>query len=387
VSRHWTTRCCSAFALIGVSTIIVIAAEPKHDPPLGLFPAIPAWDLPLNNTLQATPAFKDARGYFPIEGDRVACYDVLHGTLLWVSPASTQSQPALGDRLVFVAEADAVLALHDDTGVTAWRFPLKERLSTPLAWSNGWLIATAASGTVLAFRARDGSLIWQQELGAPIHASAALAADRVYLPMTDGRIVALRIETGEPLWERRLGGSPNEILALDWTLYVGSNDNYFYAIAARDGQILWRWGTGADVIGRPVVDDRRVYFVSFDNVLRALDRKTGNQRWKRPLPLRPTRGPVVMGDALFVSGTSGTAPAYFLKDGNPAGSLAASGELAASPHVVAGERLPMLLLVARDIARGTIVRALTRAIEPQPTPVSPLPNAITPPIPNEPPAP
>jgi outer membrane protein assembly factor BamB len=386
VARHWTTRCCSAFALIVVSTIVAVAQK-NTGAPLGLFPATLAWDLPLNNTLQATPAFKEARGYFAIEGDRLAAYDVRHGTLLWIAPARTETQPALGEGLVFLAEPEALTALRDDTGVTAWRVPLAETLATPLVWSNGWLVATTPSGGVLAFRARDGSLIWRQELGAPIHVSAALASDRVYIPMTDGRIVALRVETGEPVWERRLGGPPNEILALDDSLYVGSNDNNFYAIRARDGEISWKWATGADVIGCPVVDNRRVYFVSFDNVLRALDRKSGNERWKRPLPLRPTRGPVVIRDMLLVSGISASAPAYFMKDGSPAGAMAASGELAAAPHVVAGERLPMVLLVARDMAQGTIVRAVTREVEPAALPIAPLPNPIIPPRPTELPAP
>ena len=44
---------------------------------------------------------------------------------------------------------------------------------------------------------------------------------------------------------------------------------------------------GADIVGAAVHDEVRVYFVSMDNVLRALDAGTGAQRWKKPLPLRP----------------------------------------------------------------------------------------------------
>jgi outer membrane protein assembly factor BamB len=386
VARCWTTRCCSAFALIVVATIVVIAQHSRIQP-FRLFPVELAWDLALNNSLAATPAFQDTRGYFPLEGDRVAAYDVRYGTLLWIASARAQSQPALGDERVFIAEPERLTALHDDTGVVAWQFPLAEALAAPLAWSHGWLLATTEAGAVLAIRAIDGSLIWRQELGAQIHATAALAADRVYLSMTDGRIVALLLETGEPVWERRLGGAPNDILALDDRLYVGSNDNYFYAMRTRDGEISWRWPTGADVVGRPVVDDQRVYFVSFDNVLRALDRNTGNQRWKRPLPLRPTRGPIAMDDTLIVSGLSPNAPAYYMKDGTPAGSLAASGELAASPHVVTGDGLPMMVLVGRDLDRGTIVRALARSVEPAVVPMAPLPNPVTPAMPIVPPTP
>jgi outer membrane protein assembly factor BamB len=271
--------------------------------------------------------------------------------------------------------------LRDDTGTVAWRLELREQLSAPLVWDSGWLIGTTSSGTVLAFRAKDGGLIWRQELGAPIQRTAALAADRVYVPIENGRIVALQVETGEPLWERRLGGAPNDVLALDDRLFVGSNDNYFYSIRARDGEILWRWPTGADVVGLPVVDNQRVYFVSLDNILRGLDRNTGNQRWKRVLPLRPTRGPVVADDLLLISGIPPNVPAYLMKDGTAAGEIAAGGELAAAPHVVTGASRPMVALVTRDIAQGTIVRALVRSVEPPVSAVAPLPNPVNPPKP------
>jgi outer membrane protein assembly factor BamB len=384
VACHWTTRCCSAFALTIVIATPVLAqksAERKAPTaPLGLFPATALWDLPLNNLLQATPVFKNDRGYFPIAESRIAAYDVRHGTLLWIAPAQPQLPPTLGDKLLYAVEPDAIVALRDDTGVEAWRTGLTEPLAGPMACHNGWLIATTKSGAVLAFRAGDGALIWRRDLDALIHGSATLAGDRVYVPMTDGRIVALNVTDGEPVWERRLGGAPNDITATDDLVYAGSNDKYFYAVRSRDGQIAWRWPTGGDVVGRPVVDSRRVYFVSLDNVLRALDKNIGNQRWKRALPLRPTRGLVVMGDWLIVSGLSGSAAVFATKDGAPVGTLAGPGELAAQPHVVTGEGLPMVVLVSRDLTLGTIVRGMTRAIEPQVLPMTPLPNPAPPPV-------
>ena len=45
--------------------------------------------------------------------------------------------------------------------------------------------------------------------------------------------------------------------------------------------------------GMPIADDHRVYFVAFDNVLRALNLNSGVQQWMRPLALRPAWGPVM----------------------------------------------------------------------------------------------
>jgi hypothetical protein len=275
---------------------------------------------------------------------------------------------------------------------------------------------------------------------SPAHALPALAADRVYVPVSDSRVVALRVEDGEPLWERRLGGAPNDILALDERLYVGSKDNFFYCLMTEDGRVDWRWRTGGDVIGLPIADLQQVYFVSLDNVLRALNLKSGGQHWMRPLPMRPVTGPVRAGSTVLVSGVAAALHAYDVKDGKPALgepvkpglppeppktvavskpfsgagpviaelsmadavtsvptgippeiaeaiptpaaglalSVAADAEVAAPPHVIEDPltHLPMLLMITRDIARGAAATLVERDFEPPIAQLVPLPNMI-----------
>ena len=88
-----------------------------------------------------------------------------------------------------------------------------------------------------------------------------------------------------------------------------------------------------------------------------------------------------MDDMIMVSGISPSVATFKMKDGAPVGSMAGPGELAAPPHVVTGEGLPMVVLVSRDLTQGTIVRAVTRSIEPQVLPMTPLPNPVAPPAP------
>src|SRR4051812_48121061 len=252
------TRCCSALALIAIST----SAVAGDSEPLSLFPARTAWTLTLSGPLNAAPAFAAARAYVPIASDdpHLAAIDLATGQQLWVVKANVRTRPAVGDGLVFVVEPDALTALHESDGSRVWRLPLPEPLSQPLVWDNGWLIAAAESGAISAFRASDGHLVWRHDVGSPLRAPPSLAADSVYLPAADGRVLALRIDTGSPVWERRLGEPPNDLLALDDRVYVGSQDNFFYCLDTRTGVVDWRFPTGGDVTGLPVVDDRRVYF-------------------------------------------------------------------------------------------------------------------------------
>jgi PQQ-like domain len=355
-----------------------VDAQPRLSAPLPLFPIRAVWTLDLNNPLLAPPAFNAGRAYFAIGNDRLVAYDLVVGTERWMVSAHLDSEPAVGDGLVFIAEPHALAALAERDGSVVWRLPFDGTLAVPLVWDNGWLIAVDATGTVYAYRAADGELIWQYAIGARAHAPPALAADRVYVPVGDGRIVALRVDTGQLLWGRRLGGAPNEIRALDDRLYVGSTDKFFYCLNSDSGEIAWRWRTGGDVIGVPVVDERRVYFISLDNILRALDRKTGNQLWKRALPVRPLAGPERVMDTLIVAGLTPTLRAFRMTDGSPAGDIPVRGELAAQPHVVSSSDMsvPLVVILTRDLAKGTTATAVAHTFEPPILPIAPLPNLI-----------
>jgi outer membrane protein assembly factor BamB len=349
--------------------------------PLSLFPIRPLWTLELNTDLRAlaAPVFDKTHAFFPIEGDRIVAYDLVTGEQMWIVPISATGRPAASPDLLFVVESASLDAVRVADGSTAWHLPFAERLAAPLAWDNGWLVAATIEGNVLAFRASDGHVVWRRNIGSPAHAPPALAADRVYVSTEDGRVVALRVDTGERVWERRLGGAPSDILALDERLYVGSKDNFFYCLKTKDGEQDWRVRTGADVIGMPIVDPHTVYFVSLDNVLRALSRGSGNQRWRRVLPLRPTTGPVRAGDTIIVTGLAETLPAFAAKDGTPAGELTPGGEIVAPPHVldVPGVYGPVVVAIARDVVKGATVSAHARSIEPPLLTDISLPNLVT----------
>src|SRR5207247_2297205 len=125
-----------------------------------------------------------------------------------------------------------------------------------------------------------------------------------------GSLVALSIQTGEPVWTIRLPMAGNGILPVGDRIFIGSRDDKFYCLAAKDGKVIWQRVTGGDVIGMPAIDTKRVYFVSLDNVLRALDRHNGSTLWQTSLPMRPATGPLLTGWTLIVSGSAAELHAY-----------------------------------------------------------------------------
>ena len=154
VGAAGTTRCCSALALT-VAVSLSLAAQnapapshvegpaptasraPKDRTGISLFPVAVVWTLALNNALTAPPVYEGARGYFPIEGDRLAAYDLTRGTQRWMVSAHTNMQPAAGDGLLFIVEPGRLVALHAINGSIAWQLPVAEQVAVPLVWDNG----------------------------------------------------------------------------------------------------------------------------------------------------------------------------------------------------------------------------------------------------------
>ena len=339
-----------------------------------LFPVRLLWALPLGAALTAPATFDRDRAYVALDDGRLVAFDLQLGANTWTATASTLWKPAIGDDMLFVAGSDALSARRASDGTVLWQEPLSAPLAAPPVWDNGWLIVAQESGTIVALRATDGEHIWQQALGAPASAPPSLAADRVYVPLLDNRVVSLTVETGEIMWERRLGGTPSDVLAPDDRLYVGSRDNFFYCLRADSGEIDWRWRTGGDIVGKAAIDDRMVYFASLDNILRGLDRRSGAQRWKRALPHRSPRGPLLAGDALIISGIGRDLPAFSAANGRPSSNLSLPGELVAAPHAYDVGGIPALAVITHDIATGAALLAYRRRIEPEMRPMTPLPN-------------
>lgn len=328
--------------------------------------------------MTTSPAFDDAHAFFPLEGGQIVAYELAPGAQMWIVDAWPSSTPTAGGGSLFFVEDGGLVAMDAKTGARTWTVWLDDDLVVPPVWTSGWLMLATSGGAVVAIRATDGHEIWRHDFGVAAHAPPAISGDRVYVPLADHRVVALQIENGMPLWERRLGGTPNDILALDERLFVGASDNYFYCLTTDAGRVDWRWRAGADAIGLPAVDEHHVYFVSLDNVVRALNRRNGVQQWIQLLKLRPSGGPLRAGGTVIVYGLQPPLRAFNASDGKGGGDIAAAGQLPVPPHLVgADEATPFLVVLTRDIAKGDNVTLLTHSIEPQASPLAPLPNAFT----------
>lgn len=359
-----TTISCVAVAFLACAIIFPRAATAAIT-----FPLEPKWSAVVPAPPAYPPAFDTDRAYVPLQTNQLVALMIKDGSTAWSVECPMSAPPAAGDGFVYAGSDGLVEARAEADGRAAWRRPVPGRVIS-LHWDAGWLFTQTEKGPFLSLRAADGEILWQKDFGSPLSAPPAAAGDRVYLPLKDGRVVALTLQTGDEIWTRKLAESASGILPVGNRVFIGARDNYFYSLNAEDADTDWRWPTGADLLGLPVLDAKRAYFIALDNILRGHDRNNGTMMWKQVLPVRPFTGPLLSGETLIVSGVAAELFAYNTHDGKRSGTYALKGAeneemlLAAPPYLTAHD---LLILVTK----GGQVRAVGSGAAPAEAPKTP----------------
>ena len=349
-------------AVVAGATLLwaVGARAQAKQAPLTLLPMEPLWTTVLSAAPVAPPVHDAGHIFVALRDGHVTAVNLADGDVVWEVVHPVVGELAVGGGLLYVVSRDELQGLETTTGRARWSIPLEAPLSAPLVWNAGWLIAAFDTQILLALRAETGETIWRQSMDGGISVTPSLAGDRMYVSLDSGSVAALSLMTGDAVWERRLDGAPRQILPLD-DLFVGATDNHFYRLSRLDGSIRWDWRTGGDIVGLPAVDETRVYFSSLDNMLWALNRKSGVQQWRQPLAARPTAGPSHTGDLLVLGGTSQHLRFFDPVTGVHFGRITAPSELAFPPlSLSTATDGPLLVTVTGD---GRL-RVLHRAIGP-----------------------
>jgi outer membrane protein assembly factor BamB len=358
---------------IGLASTVVDRAQAPEVPTLG--DVLDArWAFAAGAPLSAPPAFDDRRAYLPLRSGALIAVDLARGLVRWRVSLQTQVTPATGEERVFVEDGGWLVALESDTGNALWRTPLPGRVAAPLSWDTGWLLASTDAGDLAAFRASDGSLVWRQSLGAPLALEPAPALDKLYCALSDGRLVAVDLGDGTRRWETRLEGRATGLAVVGEQLIVGTTGNAVLSFDLAGGRVRWRWRVGADVVGRAAADDRYIYFVALDNVVRAVDRRSGNLRWSRPIASRPGSGPLRLADVVLVPFVSNQLIVLAPNDGRERFTVSLPDELSSPPHIrrAATAAAVQIITVGRD---GTLL-GLAPRLEPPPAPLDVLPGRV-----------
>lgn len=355
MQRGPTTISCRAVALsfraAGVAALLVAACvtlgAAGDRPPPPKLPLAEWWSVILDDgAVSAGPVTDDIRIYFAFTSGVLAARDAVDGHEVWRQKKDVSQPMAVAGEFLVTSSGDAIEALNAATGKAAWIVP-RIKTVAPLLAQASWVIAVTET-EVLGIRAANGEIVWRHAAGG-VKLPPVLEGDRLYTGADDGRVLALNVQDGSVAWERFFPGGVTAIAAYQGRVYVGAGDKRLYCLAgSKKGDEEWAYQLGALTARHIAVDDDRVYVGSLNNVVRALDRRNGNQRWMAPLSQRPIYGAYVSGHVIFVP--TAAADVFMLYDhtGVHSGSLKFPGD--APPHLSAS---------LSDSTHGAIIYVVT----------------------------
>lgn len=195
--------------------------------------------------------------------------------------------PTIGERipiLSFETRAEAEPELKD----TAVVLPAPE---TNADWAQpGGSPSKVGGHLVLAEKPAE---VWRASIGkgssktARLNAAPVVADGRVYTMDILGQVRAFDAKTGRMEWQARISlPKHNDHAAFgggvsygDGRVYATSGYGIAAAYDAASGKQLWTHAVGEPLRGAPTVAGPRVFMLTQDNQLIALDGATGEQRW------------------------------------------------------------------------------------------------------------
>ncbi len=157
------------------------------------------------------------------------------------------------------------------------------------------------------------ALKWKYETGATIKASPTLVNGVCYIGSTDEYIYALDSATGGKKWSFKTGFAVKSTVAVvNGRLYSGADDGNVYCLDAVTGKQIWKTpaggitnciisdGLGAAVRSSPMVLNDRVYVGSLDSNLYCLNAKDGSVIWKFKTTGAILATPTIYNNEIFV---------------------------------------------------------------------------------------
>jgi outer membrane protein assembly factor BamB len=172
----------------------------------------------------------------------------------------------------------------------SWQFASENTMRFPALPESDSVYLPLDDGRVVALDAKKGELRWETQPGGVITSplistpEMLLVASRQGTPDSlqgSGILRAVNKSTGLTLWTREFPQSFCSPMVLeDQTIYAASEDQNFYALGSKDGELLWKAAIGSAAYGRPLITPTEIFVGTEAGVMHALSRENGKILWQ-----------------------------------------------------------------------------------------------------------
>ena len=301
--------------------VTAVNAADRFPPPR--LPVRVHWSVDLLAGVNGSPVNDGERIYLAFKTAHVAALAPADGHELWRIAKDVTATMAAAEGMLFLPLADAVEAVRGKDGASLWVAPRLKAIAPIVVSGSTLLVATETE--IVALKMADGQVAWRSPAGG-VRQPPAVDGDSAFVGADDGRVVALALADGSVRWEKYIDGGVTTLAAHRGLVYVGAGNKQLYCLDARHGRANWLYRIGSMISGRIGVDDDHVYLTALDNVVRALDRQTGNMRWQHGLKHRPIGGVRVSGHIVFLQASGTEVLMLLASNGKESGSVILPGE-------------------------------------------------------------
>lgn len=163
-----------------------------------------------------------------------------------------------------------------------WRYQIKADVGGGFALYKNVLVTPDTKGFVHAFDIQKQKLLWQFKTNGKIYSTPAIDKNKVIATSSDGNIYCINLNNGDLLWKKETQSAIVTSPVIENNhIFVGSSGGTFRCLDITNGKQIWSYDNVKDfVITTPTIHHGVIYFGSWGNELYALDIKTGKEKWK-----------------------------------------------------------------------------------------------------------
>jgi outer membrane protein assembly factor BamB len=229
----------------------------------------------------------------------------------------------------------------------AWSISTHALIEFPPAVAGGNAYVVNKYGSTKAVRLSDRKILWEldtnaKDSGAPTDVTAPVYhRGKVFFAYVDGDLVAVDAESGKQAWKRKLVGHlESSPMAVDGTLYLGTDKTNVVAVRAADGKVLWQFNSPGAIKASPSFHDDRVFVADYESGMFCLDAKSGRLLWRTNTSKVPPFGeggfyssPAVAFGRVYAARDDGTVYAFDERSGKVDWSFPTNNFVYGSPAV------------------------------------------------------
>jgi outer membrane protein assembly factor BamB len=292
-----------------------------------LFPPalVQSWQALVGGPVEQTPVAAGGRIYAVTDRATVIALD-REGREVWKRTITPETAPgaqtlplyvdaplACFENNVFVGTDDGILtALYGDTGETAWHVPVDGYVHGTVNYqkeTGSLFVLEQETGALLCLDMNTGALRWRSEGIDRADGSPAITAGMAVYGSCASALHLLSLKDGAHLHDIKIeeggGQVAGGVAVADGFAYAGCRDGRVMGAKINEASLAWiQTVSKTEVFSTPAVKGEWVVVTSLDGMLHALDRDTGEPRWRHELGGEP-KSPVIAGDKVVVTSDDG----------------------------------------------------------------------------------